>query len=721
MLVTIDTLRADRLGAYGNTTVATPNLDRLAREGAMALHASAQVPLTRPSHVSLLTGLYPAEHGIRDNVSPPLRPGVPLLAEILQQRGFRTGAFVSSIVLSKQSGLGRGFDTYADRFEIGDDDARFLNTIQKRGDTTVAEAAAWLRQPGPERRFAWVHLYDPHDPYEPPEPYATRYAGRLYDGEVAWSDDLVGRLDAVLAETGRRDDTLLVVTADHGEGLDEHGEAVHGFFVYETTLHVPLIVRGPRVTPGTKVKGVTRSIDVMPTVLDLLGLADATPAVSGRSLAPALTGKALTDEPTFAESLTPLIHYGWSDLRALRDGRWKYILAPRPELYDLDQDPGELKNLVDEEPKRARAYRSGIEQQLRQEQAARRGAESATATVPPDMLEKLGALGYVSGGVSAGRALRRRSQGQDRGIQDAQHADARGPRWSARRAIRRQPGALPVAVRPRRRQFRVPLLRGPRAERAERWREAAVHYEGGDRKSFPATRPRTSGSPTPTSPMDGSIRRSTRCGEGRRPLPMIRRLIEREGDIERRRGGRDVAARAYERVAQMAPRDALVRIKLGEVYRDLGRPADAARRDARGHPAGSGDGVVLEFPRDGARRGWRLAGRRTGVSRGRDPRRAQRAVRLQPRAGPGAAAETRGGRRAVSARARARPAVRSGAATAHGVAIGDRPALRADRDGRRGGVDLLSRRWLCVPQLGRSVGHSSKPVARIPRRCRGGR
>src|SRR4029077_11123801 len=160
-----------------------------------------------------------------------------------QQRGFRTGAFVSSIVLSKQSGLGRGFARYDDRFDIGEDDARFLNTIQKRGDVTVGEAAAWLAEPGSERRFAWVHLYDPHDPYEPPEPYATRYAGRLYDGEVGWSDDLVGRLDAgvawwydlvggldaVLTETGRRDDTLLVVTADHGEGLDEHGEAVHGF------------------------------------------------------------------------------------------------------------------------------------------------------------------------------------------------------------------------------------------------------------------------------------------------------------------------------------------------------------------------------------------------------------------------------------------------------------------------------------------------------------
>ncbi len=182
LLITIDTLRADRVGAYGSTTVATPNLDRLAREGAIALHTSAQVPLTRPSHVSLMTGLYPAEHGIRDNVSPPLRKEVPVLADILQQRGFRTGGFVSSIVLSKQSGLNRGFARYADKFDIGEDDARFLNTIQKRGDVTVAEATAWLAEPGPERRFAWVHLYDPHDPYEPPEPYASRYAGRPYDG-----------------------------------------------------------------------------------------------------------------------------------------------------------------------------------------------------------------------------------------------------------------------------------------------------------------------------------------------------------------------------------------------------------------------------------------------------------------------------------------------------------------------------------------------------------
>jgi arylsulfatase A-like enzyme/Flp pilus assembly protein TadD len=576
VLVTIDTLRADRLGAYGNTTVATPNLDRLAREGAMALHASVQVPLTRPSHVSLLTGLYPAEHGIRDNVSPPLRPGVPLLAEILQRRGFRTGAFVSSIVLSKQSGLGRGFDTYSDRFEIGDDDARFLNTIQKRGDTTVAEAAAWLRQPGSERRFAWVHLYDPHDPYEPPEPYATRYAGRLYDGEVAWSDDLVGRLDAVLAETGRRDDTLIVVTADHGEGLDEHGEAVHGFFVYETTLHVPLIVRGPRVTPGTNVQGVTRSIDVMPTVLDLLGLADATPKVSGRSLAPALTGKALSDEPTFAESLTPLIHYGWSDLRALRDGRWKYILAPRPELYDLDRDPGELKNLVDEEPKRARAYRSGIEQQLRLEQAARRGAESANATLPPDMLEKLGALGYVSGGVSAERASG--ADPKDKieeyktlntlmreglvGLREGRYTES----------LARFQSLFGHGVD----SFESHYYAARALSGLKRWREAAVHYEGAIEKlpSYTAAYLGVADAHLADGRFDQALDAVRR---GQKAAPDDPRLIEREGDIERRRGGRDLAARAYERVAQVAPRDALVRIKLGEVYRDLGRQADAAR------------------------------------------------------------------------------------------------------------------------------------------------
>jgi len=575
LLITIDTLRADRVGAYGSTVVATPNLDRLAREGAFALHASAQVPLTRPSHVSLFTGLYPAEHGIRDNVSPPLAKNIPVLADILQQRGFRTGAFVSSIVLSRQSGLARGFADYSDRFEVGEDDARFLNTIQKRGDATVNEATAWLKRPGQDRRFAWVHLYDPHDPYEPPEPYASRYAGHLYDGEVAWSDELIGRLDATLTSSGLRDDTLVIVTSDHGEGLEEHGEAVHGFFVYETTLHVPFIARGPGISPGTRVGAVTRTVDVLPTALDLLGLADATPRTAGRSLRRALGGAPLDEQPSFAESLVPLIHYGWSDLRAVRDGRWKYILAPRPELYDLSRDPGERENLVDREPQRARAFRTGIEQQLRQERATLQGG--AVASVPPDVLEKLGALGYVSASGSPATS--------------ASGADPKDKidEYQVLNTLMRE-GLIAL----REGRFAASLGRFQRlfdrgidsfethyyAARSlvgmKRWREAAVHFEGAVAKlpGYSAAYLGLADAHLADGRTDLALEAIHR---GLKASPDDPRLIDREGDIVRRLGNAEQAERDYERVAAMAPDDALIRVKLGELYRDLGRPADATR------------------------------------------------------------------------------------------------------------------------------------------------
>jgi len=580
LLITIDTLRADRVGAYGSTVSATPNMDRLAREGAIALHASAQVPLTRPSHVSLFTGLYPSEHGIRDNVSPPLAKNVPVLADILEQRGFRTGAFVSSIVLSKQSGLARGFAEYADRFEIGEDDARFLNTIQKRGDATVNEATAWLTRAGPERRFAWVHLYDPHDPYEPPEPYASRYAGHLYDGEVAWSDELVGRLDATLASSGLRDDTLVIVTSDHGEGLEEHGETVHGFFVYETTLHVPFIARGPGIRPGTRIGAVTRTVDVLPTVLDLLGLADATPRVAGRSLSKALRGAPIDEEPAFAESLVPLIHYGWSDLRAVRDGRWKYILAPRPELYDLARDPGERENLVDREPQRARALRTGLEQQLRQERATLHGG--AAASVPPDVLEKLGALGYVSAS-GAPAATASGADPKDK-IDEYQILNTlmreglialREGRFAA--SLGRFQKLFERGVD----SFEVHYYAARSFAGIKRWREAAVHYEGALAK-LPGYSAAYLGLADAHLADGRSDLALDAIHRGRKASPDDPRLIEREGDIVRRLGDSEQAVRDYERVAAMAHDDALIRVKLGELYRDLGRPADATRllRDA---------------------------------------------------------------------------------------------------------------------------------------------
>ncbi len=575
VIVTIDTLRADRIGAYGSTTVKTPNMDRLAQDGAMAVHASVHVPLTRPSHVSLFTGLYPAESGIRDNVSPSLASDVPVLAEILQQQGFRTAGFVSSVVLSRQSGLDRGFSHYSDRFEIGEDDARFLNTIQKRGDGTMAEAVAWLGEGGDQRRFAWVHLYDPHDPYEPPEPYATQYAGRPYDGEVAWSDELVGRLEAALTATGLRDDTLLIVTSDHGEGLEAHRESVHGFFVYETTLRVPFLVRGRGVVPGTRLGVVARTVDVLPTTLDLLGLGERTPKVSGRSLAPALRGEPMDDEPTFAESLTPLVHFGWSDLRALRDGHWKYILAPRPELYDLAADPGELRNLIEREPQRARAYRSGIEQRLREEQALLAKAPAATAAIPPDLLEKLGALGYVS---TAGGAAPKASGADPKdkieeyqvvntlmreglvALREARFADSLG-RFQA--LFGRGNDSFEAHY------YAARALMG-----LERWKEAATQYEGAIEKL-----------PAYTAAYVGLVEAHLGAGDlprakeaaqrGRKVSPDDPRLIEREGDIARRAGDAGAAVQAFQRVATLAPKDALIRIKLGELYRDVGRTDEA--------------------------------------------------------------------------------------------------------------------------------------------------
>ncbi|HEY7512299.1 MAG TPA: sulfatase, partial [Vicinamibacteria bacterium] len=396
MLVTIDTLRADRVGVYGGPRDTTPHLDRIAREGAYAASATAHVPLTRPSHATLFSGLLPWQHGVRDNISPGELPPAPLLAEVLKAEGFATGAFVSAVVLAPHAGLGRGFDVFSDDMPAAEG-AAFVNTLQRRGDHTLGEALRWIEEHHARGRlFAWLHLYDPHDPYEPPEPWASRFAGRAYDGEVAFADELVGRLDAALARLGRREDTLLVVTSDHGEGLGEHGETLHGFFVYQTTLAVPLIVRGPGVKAGARLGLTTGLVDLYRTVLDLAGVAvPATSSAGGRSLAAALRGGAEPPEAAvYAESLVPLLHFGWSDLRVLREGRWKYVQAPRAELFDLAADPGESRNLAAAEPARAAAFQRALARLLAEE---RQVASAGGGSVPLDLLEKLGALGYVGG------------------------------------------------------------------------------------------------------------------------------------------------------------------------------------------------------------------------------------------------------------------------------------------------------------------------------------
>jgi choline-sulfatase len=577
VIVTIDTLRADRLGCYGNRGVATPRLDHIAAGGALFEQATVHVPLTRPSHASIFTGLLPAEHGLRDNVSPSLAPEVPTLAPMLKAAGFRTGAFVSSIVLSRQSGLHRGFDEYADRFEVDGDDARFLNTIQRPGDVAMKEALAWIQSAGDGRFFAWIHLYDPHDPYEPPEPYASQYAGRPYDGEVAWTDELMGRLEGALQRLGQEDKTLLVVTSDHGEGLGEHGETVHGFFVYESTLRVPLIVRGPGVLPGRRMTGVARSVDLLPSVLDLLGVpAPAGWKGSGRSLGPVLRGTAPMEvsEPAYAESLLPLLHYGWSDLRAMRDGRWKYIQAPRPELYDLEADPGETRDLAAEMPARAEALRNGLAAHLARE----REVKTDAAGVPADLLEKLGALGYLGAGAPRSAPGTAAADPKDK-IEEYKVLNRLVREGLV--ALRQKDYAASIQ------RFRALLARGVESFEVHYYLGRALAASGKPREAIP----RFEAALTRLPGFAAAYLELAQCRialgdvpaavevlrRGQAAAPKDPRLHEREAQVWKRARRHDQAIAAYRAAIALAPKDALLRVQLGEALRDAGALDEAAR------------------------------------------------------------------------------------------------------------------------------------------------
>lgn len=583
VLVTIDTLRADRLGIYGNRQVETPHLDRVAREGAMASAATAHVPLTRPSHVTLFTGRLPTETGVRDNVSPAVGSDVPLLAEVLTKSGFRSGGFVSSVVLDASSGLDRGFDTYSARFEGHAAEAQFLSTLQRKGDVTIDEAIVWLEGArhtnGPmPRLFLWTHLYDPHVPYDPPEPYATRYAGRPYDGEVAFSDALVGRLDEALSRLGLRDDTLLVVTSDHGEGLGEHGETLHGFFTYETTLRIPFVARGTGIPAGTRVESTVRLVDLFPTVLDLLGVPAPTNArFSGMSLAPALRdGKPLAEPTTYAESLVPLLHFGWSDLRVVREGRWKYIQAPRPELYDLATDPGERSNLVVAQSSRAATMRSALGRFLDEERKAR--ATAGAGSLPVDLVEKLGALGYVGG---AGRAVTA-SPGVDpkdkvEDFRTASDSIRQGLLLFHEKDYRGSVARFEAVLRQGISNFEVQFYLARGLSALGRSREAASHFAESARRL-----------PAHAAAWEGLAESLVASGDpegghaalrrGQAALPKDAGLRQAEGRLLWGLGRKPEARAAYEASLRLAPKSAATHAQLGELLREMGLIDEAIQR-----------------------------------------------------------------------------------------------------------------------------------------------
>jgi arylsulfatase A-like enzyme/predicted Zn-dependent protease len=543
ILITIDTLRSDHVSCYGDSPVATPNMDRLAAEGVRFTNAASTVPFTLPAHASIMTGTYPPRHGIRENVGYFLGDEPPTIAQTLQAAGRETGGFVSAFVLDSRWGIGRGFDRYFDEFDLAEFENPNLGSVQRSGDETIAEALRWLDardQASPF--FLWLHLYDPHDPYTPPEPYASKYRGRPYQGEVAYTDSLIGDFRKALEQRADFDRSLVILTADHGEGLGDHGEQFHGYFVYDTTIRVPLIIRFPGAAArGEVINHAVSHVDLMPTVLEAVGLpvpADA----QGASLLPLIDGGEMTSQrEVYTESFYPLLHYGWAPLRSLRTDRYKLIAAPRPELYDFLDDRKETHNLFAADPQEAADLEARM-QRLRQQMESDAPSAGAATEVDQATIDRLRALGYMagSGGVSVEEEEERpRADPKDtidihQMIMATQSQIGRGETAEAAvllgRVLERDPTILDAHQ-----------MLGQVASSEERYDEAVVHYQN-------------------ALALDGDHKTSL-FG-----LAATYRKMGRDAD----------AIPGFERLFDLSHRDVKVAIQLSELYEEAGRIDDAA-------------------------------------------------------------------------------------------------------------------------------------------------
>jgi choline-sulfatase len=353
-LITIDTLRADHVACYGYKNVETPALDALATDGIRFTQAFTHSPITNTSHITILTGLLPSVHGVTD-FGVPLSPQHVTAAELLKKQGYQTAAFIGAVILDSNTlapGLDRGFDFY-DNFPKSDDKDKDTDgkakphwgRVERRAMDVVDHAETWFTKHPAGPHFVWIHLYDPHDPYEPPPPFSEKYKDHLYDGEIAYADSAVANWIAFLKKAGVYDNAIIMVTGDHGEGLGEHGEDTHGLFLYDSTLHIPLLLKMPKAANhGTVINAQVRTTDILPTILSVTGI-PAPPELNGESLLPLITNQsAPSTRELFGETDYPL-RWGWAPLRAVRTENSKFIKAPRPELYDLKADPRELKNL----------------------------------------------------------------------------------------------------------------------------------------------------------------------------------------------------------------------------------------------------------------------------------------------------------------------------------------------------------------------------------------
>jgi arylsulfatase A-like enzyme len=564
VLITLDTTRADRLGCYGGAGGASPHLDDLARRGVLFRRAYAHVPLTAPSHSSLFTGLLPTRHGVRDNGGYVLKEDLPTLAEQFVDAGYRTAAFVSAFVLERRFGLARGFATYEDDVTVGGGD-RILDSV--RGDVTVDRALAWLRNEDPRPIFAWVHLYDPHLPYEPPEPFATRFKDRPYEGEIAFMDAQVGRLLDALAARGRP--TLVAAVGDHGESLGEHQELTHSYFIYEGTQRVPFILSLPGWIPaGATVEPLVRAVDLMPTLLEVAGL-PLPQGLDGESLVPLVTLRSRREPgPAYLESYHPRLWWGARELLGLRTGRWLFIQSPRPELYDVETDPAAAVNLAARNPQQMERLAARLAPF-----AAGPDPLRGRAATDPETAGRLRALGYVGGDVAPAAEGEALPDAKDNApllaaFSRAEELVAHGKKEEAlasyREALRINPRSVTVRLR-----VAETLLELERPGEAFReYAELSVQH------------------PEEPTYIQGTARCLAREGRHKDALALLQPAVTRfPGAVGLREdlaaallqsGRAEEAAKELGRVVEQAPRQVSPRLRLGVTLVRLGRLREAS-------------------------------------------------------------------------------------------------------------------------------------------------
>jgi arylsulfatase A-like enzyme/tetratricopeptide (TPR) repeat protein len=538
VVVTIDTLRPDHVHCYGYEHVETPTLDSLAQHGVLFEEAVAQAPLTPPSHASIFTGLYPTAHHVRNTGGFILPSSSRPLAKILQEQGWDTAAFIGSAVLKKTFGFNLGFAVYDDQMPRPGPSDAFREDPERRAGVVVDRALQWLNAQSGKPFFLWVHLYDPHIPYNPPSPFLEQYKDHLYDGEIAYADQQLGRLiDVVMKKAWQT--TIIAVLSDHGESLSEHGEYTHGVFLYDSTLRIAFLMSGPGIPARLRVKEQVRSIDFLPTLLELMG-GKPPDQIQGTSLVPTFSGKGVATRASYAESLYPKMNMGWAELRGVRTAQWKYVRAPKPELYDLTRDPAETTNVIQQHPAESERFESILNGMISSDG---RGTTEKVETklVDEQTVEELKSLGYLSG--FAPRTYELTGQGVD--PKDRTHVlklldEAESPASKASDSRRLE--LLRQALAEDRANPSLYYQLGGRYEKAGRYKEAMNLY-------------RT------------ALAQGIQSG----------RLHSRIADLLLRERKKDEAIAEYEKAAQFNPSDLGSQVNLATAYLEKGRVSNAER------------------------------------------------------------------------------------------------------------------------------------------------